>query len=92
MQPPPPQQEKNSKLEDMLMQYLATQDAQIKKLNVELEQNKQLHQSSIRNLEMQIGHLNQALAERQTNQLPGNIEMNPKGKENAMAISLRSGK
>ena len=64
----------------------------MKRLHSEVEHNKQIHQSSIRELELKIDHLTRALTERPSNQLPSNTEVNPKGKENAMAITLRSGK
>ena len=85
-------QEKAPKIDDVVLQYLNTQDAQIKRLNAELEHKTQMHQSAIRELELQLGHLNRALAERTPNQFPSNTEVNPKGNEKAMAITLRSGK
>ena len=76
----------------MLAQYFSTQDAQMKRLTTKLEHNKQMHQSSIQELELKIKHLNWALAKRPPNQFPSNMDVNPKGKENVMTIFLCSGK
>ncbi|CAN1148072.1 hypothetical protein LINPERHAP2_LOCUS16247 [Linum perenne] len=49
-------------------------------------------QASISNLTTQLGHVAKALSERPKDSLPANTEVNPKGPEELMMVTLRSGK
>ncbi|CAN1842340.1 hypothetical protein LINPERHAP1_LOCUS36820, partial [Linum perenne] len=49
-------------------------------------------QASISNLTTQLGHVAKALSERPKGSLPANTEVNPKGPEELMMVTLRSGK
>ena len=70
-------------MEEMMMQYMA-------KLDLKVEQVMQSNQSSIHNLEVQVGQLAKMVTDRGQGKFPNNTEVNPK--EGAMAITLRSGK
>ena len=65
------------------MQYMA-------KLDSKVDQVMQSNQSSIHNLEVQVGQLAKMVADRGSGKFPNTTEVNPK--EGAMAITLRSGK
>ncbi|XP_050220067.1 uncharacterized protein LOC126670394 [Mercurialis annua] len=88
--PPPPQQEKKPSLEDMMAQFMANQDGHNKKMEQRMSQIENVHQSSIHNVERQLGQLAKKIAEREQGKFPSNTETNPK--EGDMTISLRSGK
>ncbi|XP_050207484.1 uncharacterized protein LOC126656903 [Mercurialis annua] len=88
--PPPPQQEKKPSLEDMMAQFMANQDGHNKKMEQRMCQIENAHQSSIHNVERQLGQLAKKIAKREQGKFPSNTETNPK--EGAMTISSRSGK
>ncbi|XP_050229333.1 uncharacterized protein LOC126678479 [Mercurialis annua] len=92
-QVPPPQQQNNPdrkpSVEEMISQFLATQDTTVKKMDAKIDQLAQSSQASIHKLELQLGQLARTVAEREQGKLPSNTENNPK--EGVMAISLRSG-
>nr|GLL46149.1 uncharacterized protein LOC109178859 [Ipomoea trifida] len=95
-QPPAPQQpqfpaqEKKPQLEEMFMQYMASQDTMIKKLDAKIDKVAQSSQTSIHNLEVQVGQLAKLVAEKDRGKFPSATEINPR--EGAMAVTLRSGK
>ncbi|XP_050233306.1 uncharacterized protein LOC126681797 [Mercurialis annua] len=74
----------------MMAQFMENQDGHNKKMEHQMRQIENAHQSSIHNVECQLGKLARKIAEREQGKFPSNIETNPK--EGAMAISLRSGK
>ncbi|KAK8957227.1 hypothetical protein KSP39_PZI000978 [Platanthera zijinensis] len=75
----PPQAPKAPNLEELFSKYTSTNDTNIRNLT-----------GSLRNLETQIGQIAKMLSDRQQGALPGNTEPNPR--EQAKAITLRSGK
>ncbi|XP_031095068.1 uncharacterized protein LOC115999350 [Ipomoea triloba] len=54
-QPQLPTQEKKPQLEEMFMQYMASQDTMMKKLDAKIDKVAQSSQASIHNLEVQVG-------------------------------------
>ncbi|XP_055960526.1 uncharacterized protein LOC126667263 [Mercurialis annua] len=88
----PPQQQnipdRKLSVEEMLSQFLATQDTTIKKMDAKIDQLAQSSQASIHKLELQLGQLARTVAEREQGKLPSNTENNPR--EVVMSISLRS--
>ena len=76
-------QERKPPMEDLLMQCMAKMDAKV-------DQIVQSQQSTIQNLERQVGQLAKAVSDREKGKLPSTSEVNPK--ESVMAITLRSGK
>ncbi|XP_019173895.1 PREDICTED: uncharacterized protein LOC109169467 [Ipomoea nil] len=95
-QPPAPQQsqlpaqEKKPQLEEMFMQYMASQDTMMKKMDAKIDKFAQSSQASIHNLEVQVGQLAKLVAEKDRGKFPSTTEINPR--EGAMAVTLRSGK
>ncbi|XP_019160769.1 PREDICTED: uncharacterized protein LOC109157326 [Ipomoea nil] len=95
-QPPAPQQsqlaaqEKKPQLEEMFMQYMASQDTMMKKMDAKIDKVAQSNQASIHNLEVQVGQLAKLVAEKDRGKFPSTTEINPR--EGAMAVTLRSGK
>ncbi|XP_021284056.1 uncharacterized protein LOC110416390 [Herrania umbratica] len=73
--------EKKSQLEELLLQYISKTDAII-----------QSQGASLRNLETQVGQLANSINNRPQGSLPSDTQINPKGKEQCQAITLRSGK
>ncbi|KAJ9557349.1 hypothetical protein OSB04_011963 [Centaurea solstitialis] len=61
-------------IEDRIIQFM---DAQ-KKLNDEVGSYLRNHQSTIQNLELQVGHVSQMLSERTQGELPTQTQVNPK--------------
>ncbi|XP_010244714.1 PREDICTED: uncharacterized protein LOC104588472 [Nelumbo nucifera] len=78
-QPQPPPQEKKSNLEEMISKFINTAEAKF-----------QSHETSIKNLKVQVGQIISTLSERKEGRLPNNTEKNPR--EHVNAIALRSGK
>nr|GMD89864.1 Retrotransposon gag protein [Ipomoea batatas] len=95
-QPPAPQQpqfpaqEKKPQLEEMFMQYMASQDTMIKMLDPKIDKVAQSSQASIHNIEVQVGQLAKLVAEKDRGKFPSATEINPR--EGAMVVTLRSGK
>ncbi|XP_019177611.1 PREDICTED: uncharacterized protein LOC109172843 [Ipomoea nil] len=85
-----PAQEKKPQLEEMFMQYMASQDTMMKKMDAKIDKVAQSNQTSIHNLEVQVGRLAKLVAEKDRVKFPSTTEINPK--EGAMAVTLRSGK
>ncbi|XP_019183956.1 PREDICTED: uncharacterized protein LOC109178859 [Ipomoea nil] len=89
-QPQLPTQEKKPQLEEMFMQYMASQDTMMEKMDAKIDKVAQSNQASIHNLEVQVGQLAKLVAEKDQGKLPSTTEINPR--EGAMAVTLRSGK
>lgn len=77
-------------MEDLLRQYMTQNDNIIQSQTTLI----QCQAAAIRNLETQVGHLANLLNNRPQGTLPSDTEVNPRkeGKEQIMAITLRSGK
>ena len=75
-------QEKKSNLEDALTQ-LTTNMSQFM---TKIETTFQNQAASIRNLEVQVGHIANLLSNRQHGSLPSNTETNPKEQVNAIIL------
>ncbi|KAJ9553336.1 hypothetical protein OSB04_017381 [Centaurea solstitialis] len=73
-------------IEDRLIQFM---DAQ-KKINDEVGSYSRNHQSTIQNLEMQVGRVSQFLSERTQRELPSQTQVNPKV-ENAKPMLMMVG-
>ncbi|KAG9458836.1 hypothetical protein H6P81_003344 [Aristolochia fimbriata] len=78
--------EQKANLEDMILKILANQE----KGEARTEARLQTQEASIRNLEIQVGQLANAISGRNKGTLPSNSETNPK--EHIKVITLRSGK
>ncbi|XP_019198704.1 PREDICTED: uncharacterized protein LOC109192492 [Ipomoea nil] len=85
-----PAQEKKPQLEEMFMQYMASQDTMMKKMDAKIDKFAQSSQASIHNLEVQVGQLAKLVAEKDRGKFPSTTEINPR--EGAMAVTLRSDK
>ncbi|XP_019164434.1 PREDICTED: uncharacterized protein LOC109160613 [Ipomoea nil] len=77
-------------LEEMFMQYMASQDTMMKKMDAKIDKVAQSNQASIHNLEVQVGQLAKLVAEKDRGKFPSTTEINPR--EGVMAVTLRSGK
>ena len=89
--------EKKVDLEQALAQMLTSHSAFMNETKANMQQqatrlNNQVAQ--LRNLEVQMGQMENLLTERQPGSLPSNSEVNPRrdGNEHAKAVMLRSGK
>ena len=92
---PPP--EKNVDLEQALAQMLTSHSTFMNDTKVNMQQQTtQLNNQAaqLRNLEVQMGQMENLLTERQSGSLPSNSEVNPRrdGNEHVKAVMLRSGK
>ncbi|XP_017972556.1 PREDICTED: uncharacterized protein LOC108661169 [Theobroma cacao] len=77
----PPIPEKKSQVEELFLQYISKNDAIIQSFG-----------ASLRNLETQMGQLANSINNRPQGSLPNDTQINPKGKEQCQAITLRSEK
>ena len=94
LQPP---QEKKSSL-DLKMKQLADMHMDIMKSHDKFENETMTslknQAAQLRNLEVQMGQMASLLSERQLENIPSTLEVNPRseGKEHCKAVTLRSGK
>ena len=88
-----PPKEEESKVEKMFAQIIAGQEAQMV-YNAKNDAKTASHETSIRNIEIQIGQLASQMNASQRGTLPSDTIPNPRrdGKEECKAINLRSGK
>ncbi|XP_050217503.1 uncharacterized protein LOC126668341 [Mercurialis annua] len=84
--PSPPLKEKKPSLKEMMVQFMENQNGHSNKMEKRISQIEQSFQSSIRNMELQLGKLANKVAEREKGKLPSHTETNQK--KRAMAISL----
>ncbi|KAG9449960.1 hypothetical protein H6P81_009925 [Aristolochia fimbriata] len=88
-----PEQEQKSSIEDMFAKFMANQEKRDAMTNFRFqaqEASLKNQEASIRNLEIQMGQLANAITGRNQGTLPSNSKTNPK--EHIKAITLRSGK
>ena len=88
-----PPKEEESKVEKMFAQIIAGQEAQ-RVYNAKNDAKPASHETSIRNIEIQIGQLASQMNASQRGTLPSDTIPNPRRdeKEECKAINLRSGK
>ncbi|XP_017974466.1 PREDICTED: uncharacterized protein LOC108661548 [Theobroma cacao] len=77
----PPIPEKKSQVKELILQYMSKIDAII-----------QSYGASLRNLEIQMGQLANSINSKPQGALPSDTQVNPNGKEQCNAVTLRSGK
>ena len=81
---------KLDKLLDAISNKLSSQEENQKRMEAKFDQIVKNHTSSIHNIQVQMGQLANAVAQRNQGNLPSNTETNPR--EQLKAITLRSGK
>ncbi|CAH9104590.1 unnamed protein product [Cuscuta epithymum] len=81
--------EKKPQFEELVVQYMANQDATMKKMDAKIDKVVQSNQASIHTLEVQVGQLARMVTEKDKGKLPASTDVNPR---DAMAVTLRSGK